>query len=131
MATIKYEREGGHRVDEIAWHAQDLQIVERPNGPVAAALLAAGIGILVLGLLTVLSEQSTGIHDWLQFKDRVGPLSGKTTMAVVAYVVSWAALTPLLWRRNVSLDLALVASSMLIAAGFVGTFPKFFQLFPL
>ena len=131
MTTIRYERAGGRPVDEIAWQAQELQIVERPNGPVAAALLAAGVGIFVLGLLTVLGEQSTGIHDWLQFKDRVGPLSGKTTMAVVAYVASWAALTPLLWRRSVSLNPVLIISAVLIAGGFIGTFPKFFQLFPL
>ena len=30
----------------------------RPNGPVAAAVLATGIGALVLGVLTVLSEAS-------------------------------------------------------------------------
>jgi len=131
MATIRYEREGGRTVDEIAWQAQELEIVGRPNGPAAAALLAAGVGIFVLGLLTVLSEQSTGIHDWLQFKDRVGPLSGKTTMAVVAYVVSWVVFTPILWTRDVGLGLVIVVSSALIAAGFVGTFPEFFLLFPL
>jgi hypothetical protein len=131
MATIRIQRADGKTVDDIAWQAEELEIVERPNGPAAAALLAAGIGLLVLGLLTVLAEQSTGIKDWLQFKDRVGPLSGKTTMAVVAYIVSWAALTPLLWRRNVDLSLVLIGSAVLVAAGFLGTFPKFFQLFPI
>jgi len=32
-----------------------------------------------------LDEASTGVHDFLQFNDRVGPLSGKTIFAVIAY----------------------------------------------
>lgn len=131
MANIRVQREGGRTVDEIQWAAEQLEIVERPNGPAAAALIAAGIGVFFLGLFTVLSEQSTGMHDWLQFKDRVGPLSGKTVMAVVAYVVSWAFLAPVLWKRNVNLNNALIITGVLIAGGFIGTFPKFFQLFPL
>jgi hypothetical protein len=35
-----------------------LHLDERPDGPGAAAMMAAGIGILVLGLFTLLSEAS-------------------------------------------------------------------------
>jgi hypothetical protein len=59
----------------------------RPNGPVAAVLLATGIGSLVLDVLVVLAEASTSFKDSLACSDRVGPLAGKTTWAVVAFVV--------------------------------------------
>ena len=54
------------------------QEVDRPAGPVAAALLATGIGAFTLGLFTTLSEASTGIHDFLAFTDEVGPRSGSS-----------------------------------------------------
>ena len=104
-------------------------MVERATGPVAAALLATGIGAFVLGLLTTLSEASEDIHDFLEFSDDVGPLSGKTILAVAAYFASWAVLHAL-WRRDDRpLRPILVATAALIALGILGTFPTFFQAF--
>jgi hypothetical protein len=62
----------------------ELHDIDRPTGPVAAAVLAAEVGIFFLGLLTTLSEASVGVHDFLDFYDKVGPLSGKTILAVAA-----------------------------------------------
>ena len=107
----------------------ELREIDRPTGPVAAAVLATGIGAFVLGLLTTLSEASTGIHDFLEFSDDVGPLSGKTILAVVAYVVSWAGLHAAWRRRNPALRPVLIATAVLIALGILGTFPTFFQAF--
>ena len=129
MATIRFERPDGRTIDEVEWKAEELAIVEQPNGPAAAALIAAGIGAFVLGLLTVLNEASTDIHDWLTFRDRVGPLSGKTTVAGIAYVVSWVALAPLLWRKDVPMNIVLILTGVLLVLGFIGTFPEFFTLF--
>lgn len=101
----------------------------KPNGPVAAVMLATGIGTLVLGILTVLSEASEGIHEFLEFSERVGPLSGKTIFAAIAFAVSWGGLHLALRDREVEwrpLTIALVA---LVAIGLVLTFPPFFQLF--
>jgi len=129
MTRIKYEREGGGKVDEIAWQAQELKVVERPNGPAAAAMIAGGIGVLVLGFLTTLSEASTGAHDFLQFWNNVGPLSGKVLIAVGEFLGSWLVLAPLLWKRTVVLNTVFLVAAVLIAGGFIGTFPKFFELF--
>ena len=130
MATIRFEREGGKAVDEIQWQAQDLSITEKPNGPAAAAMIAAGIGVLVLGILTVLAEANADIKtDILDIKSRVGPLSGKTTFAVLAYFVSWAALAPVLWRQKLAWNTVVIITAVLVVAGFIGTYPKFFQLF--
>jgi len=129
LANIRVVREGGETRDEIVWQAQELDIHERPNGPAVAAIIAAAIGVFVLGLLTTLSEANTDIHDFLDIKNRVGPLSGKTTFAVVAYLFAWAALAPVLWKRTVPFANAMLVAAILIALGFIGTFPKFFQLF--
>lgn len=129
MAGVKVEGTGSRGVDEIRWKAEGLEVVERPNGPAAAAILAAGIGALTLGILTTLAEANTGAKDWLQFQDRVGPLSGKVIVSMIAYVISWAVLAPLMWRRNLPFGVMALATALLLTGGFVGTFPKFFQLF--
>jgi hypothetical protein len=111
------------------YRLEEPQAVERPTGPVAAALLATGIGAFVLGLLTTLSEASEDIHDFLEFSADVGPLSGKTILAVAAYFASWAVLH-VLWRRDDRpLRPILIATAVLIALGVLGTFPTFFQAF--
>jgi hypothetical protein len=110
----------------VTTHVED---VDRPTGPVAAAVLAAGIGGFVLGLLTTLNEASTGVHDFLEFDKDVGPLSGKTVIAVIAYFVSWAVLHGLWRRQNPVLRPILIATVVLIAIGVLGTFPTFFQAF--
>lgn len=107
----------------------DLDSIDRPTGPVAAAVLATGIGAFTLGLFTTLSEASTGVHDFLEFSDDVGPLSGKTILAVVAYFGSWAVLHALWRRQNKALRPIVVATAVLVALGILGTFPTFFQAF--
>jgi len=129
MATIRVQRRDNRTIDEIEWKAEELEIVEQPNGPAVAALLAAGVGVFVLGLLTTLAEANTDVADWLNFKNRVGPLSGKTIMAVAAYMASWAVFAPLLWKRSIAMNTVLIVTAVLVAAGFIGTFPKFFELF--
>ena len=109
--------------------ASQLEEIERPTGPVAAAVLATGIGAFVLGLLTTLNEASTGVHDFLEFDQDVGPLSGKTIVAVIAYFASWAILHGLWRRQNQALRPMLLATAVLIALGILGTFPTFFQAF--
>jgi len=129
MAGVNVEGSKSRAVDEIRWKAEGLEVAERPNGPAAAAILAAGIGSLVLGILTTMAEANTGLRGWLQFQDRVGPLSGKVIVSMIAYVISWAVLVPLLWRRNLPFSLMALATALLLTGGFIGTFPKFFQLF--
>ena len=107
----------------------ELEEIDRPTGPVAAAVLATGIGAFVLGLLTTLSEASTGVHDFLEFDEGVGPLSGKTIIAVIAYFASWALLHGLWRRQDPALRPILIATAVLIVLGILGTFPTFFQAF--
>jgi hypothetical protein len=106
-----------------------LEDIERPTGPVAAAVLATGIGAFVLGLLTTLNEASTDLSDFLRFDEDVGPLSGKTILAAAAYLVSWALLHGLWRRQSPRLQPFLIATAVLIALGVLGTFPTFFEAF--
>lgn len=101
----------------------------KPNGPVAAVMLAAGIGAVVLGLFTVLSEASEGIHDFLEWSERVGPLSGKTCLAAIAFLGSWGGLHAALRHREIEWRPLIATTIVLIAIALVLTFPPFFQLF--
>ena len=103
--------------------------VERSEGPAVAALLAVGIGAFVLGLLTTLAEASTTIREWLQLTDAVGPLSGKTTFAVIAWLIAWGVLHLALRERARLTTGVLVTTGVLLALGLLGTFPVFFELF--
>jgi hypothetical protein len=102
---------------------------EPPSGPPAALILAGGIGVFCMGLVTTLGEASTGIADGLQWNDRVGPLSGKTLITVIVFAVAWALLTGLWRRANPPLRSITIASAVLVVLGLVGTFPTFFQAF--
>ena len=106
-----------------------ITFADRPEGPIAAAIIAGGIGAAALGVVTTLAEASTRVSDWLAWSDRVGPLSGKTILAVVVWLVAWAILHVALRRRPYETRRALVVSLILIALGVLGTFPTFFQLF--
>jgi hypothetical protein len=102
---------------------------EPPSGPAAALILAGGIAVFCMGLVTTLGEASTGIADALQWNDRVGPLSGKTLITVIVFALAWAALTGVWRRANPPLRSITIASTVLIVLGLVGTFPTFFQAF--
>jgi hypothetical protein len=108
---------------------EGLDALDRPAGPAAAAILATGIGAFVLGLLTTLNEASTDIHDFLELDKEVGPLSGKTTFAVVAYVVAWGVLHGVWRRQSPPLRPILILTAILIGLGILGTFPTFFVAF--
>lgn len=84
---------------------------------------------LAMGVVTTLAEASTSIADALNWYDRVGPLSGKTIVAVAVWLVAWAVLHMTLRRKAYETTHALIVSLILIALGVIGTFPTFFQAF--
>jgi hypothetical protein len=98
-------------------------------GKALAAMVAAGVGSAALGVLTTLAELSPGLKNVLNFYDPVGPLSGKTTVAVVIWLIAWYALAHRWHARPPVMKSALIATFVLIGVGVVGTFPPFFELF--
>jgi hypothetical protein len=121
-----------NRDAETAPELADLHLVEKPDGPGAAGILAAGIGIFVLGLLTTLNEMSEGIHSFLDGFDGdggVGPLSGKTILATVAFFVSWAILWGLWRNKNIDIKRTFWIGLGLGLVGTVLMFPPVFRAF--
>lgn len=105
------------------------QASDRPEGPVVAAILAGGVGCFALGVFTTLSEASTSFADNLAWSDKVGPLSGKTIMTVIVWLLSWAILHAVYRNRPAAIGRALTIALVLIGLGVLLTFPTFFQLF--
>ena len=102
---------------------------DKPFWPVAAALLAAGFGVLVLGFLTTLAEASSAAKDWLTFKKAVGPLSGKTLVSVGAWLISWIVLAVGLRGKEISQRTVYWLTGVMVALGLLGTLPTFFDKF--
>lgn len=101
---------------------------ETHNGPIAAAMLAAGIGCFFLGLTTSLAQGSKAVGGLLNFYNPVGPLGGKTLVAIVLWSVAWALLASKWRNQAVNFGKIYKMTLILVALGFLGTFPLFFDL---
>jgi uncharacterized membrane protein YdcZ (DUF606 family) len=102
---------------------------KKPSGAAAAALLSAATGTVVLGVMTVAAEANAGFRNALAWVKAAGPLSGKTFVALIAWVVSWIILGTV-WRgKDLRLTPILVISAGLLVLGLLFTFPPFFDLF--
>jgi len=117
---------------EAAPELAPLDLADKPDGPGAAANSAAGIAIFVLGFLTTFAVISTSIHDFLldwEWGQGVGPLAGKSTLASIAFFVSWGGFH-LLWRdKDVDIKKVFAIGLVLGLLGALGTFPPFFEAF--
>jgi hypothetical protein len=117
-AKIETKMERGERVG-----------IMKPNGPAAAAILSAGAGTFTIGLVTSLAEAFAGLRAALVWYGPSGPLSGKTGVAIIVWLVVWAALASV-WRgRNVNIGRVLTWTFVLLLVGFLGTFPPIFEAF--
>jgi hypothetical protein len=98
------------------------------NGPIVAAMLAAGIGCFVLGLMVSLGQGSKAISDILNLYNPVGPLGGKTIVAVVVWLIAWGVLASKWKDRSADFGKVYKVTLILVALGLLGTFPLFFDL---
>jgi len=109
--------------------AQDLN--EKVNGPVSAALLAGGIGSAAMGLITLIYEinDKSAFAKAMAWNKGVGGLSGKSSLAIIIFFVSWAILH-YLWKDKET-DFARISSIAiaLLIVGLLGTFPPVWHLF--
>ena len=99
------------------------------NGAAPAAVLTVGIGCFVLGLITTLAAASRPVATALAFYGPAGPLSGKSTLAVVVWLVAWAVFHKRWKNTQVNFSGVFVATLIPIALGLLGTFPPFFERF--
>ena len=121
-----------HHDAEIAPEIAALKLEDKPDGPGAAAMVAAGIGVFTLGLTIILAELSTAIHDFLeafQGSRGVGTLAGKSSVAMIVWLGSWAALH-YAWRdKDIEIKKMFNVGLVLGLIGALFTFPPFFELF--
>ncbi len=96
-----------------------------PNGPGAAAILAAGIGYAAMGILALTIDASDPIKKFLIFYNPSGPLSGVTTLAIAVWLLSWYALNLRWGTKTVALGKINVAAFIGLAIGLLLTFPPF------
>lgn len=103
-------------------------IADIPNGPGAAAILAAGIGSATLGILAVAGDASPAINSMLNFYSPTGALSGVTTITIVVWLAAWFVLFRLWRKRTVALAGVNLAALAMLGVGFLLTFPPFMDL---
>jgi hypothetical protein len=94
-----------------------------PNGPGAAAILAAGIGSAALGILALANDAFPTVNKLLIFYGPTGGLSGVSTLAVVIWLVAWFILARRWSTATVQMARVNMISFALLAVGVLLTFP--------
>lgn len=102
--------------------------LDMPNGPGAAAILAAGVGALALGVFALAGDASPAIKSALAIWRPTGALSGVSSAAVLVWLAAWFGLFRR-WRlREVNLGAVNAAAFAMLIAGLLLTFPPFMDL---
>src|SRR5689334_6229467 len=106
----------------VTLHPQEtpVHLQTSPNGRAAAALLAAGIGCLALGALSVLSSVFDPLSEALKFYGLADDISGVSTLAIAAWLLSWFLLHRRWKQLQVHFPWVLAVTLLLIALGLLG-----------
>ena len=99
-----------------------------PNGPGAAAILAAGIGCAAVGILAFAGDASPAIGKALNIYNPAGTLSGVSTLAIVIWLVAWFVLARMWASKTVAIGKVNLAAFAGLAIGLLLTFPPFIDL---
>ena len=101
-----------------------------PNGPAWAAILAAGVGCVTLGLLVDLAEAFKSVSNRLNLYNPTGDLSGKTLVAIVIWLIVWGVLHARWKNRRIECPKRIMAVTLIfIVLALIAVFPPFFGLF--
>jgi hypothetical protein len=98
------------------------------NGPIAAAVLACGIGCFALGVLAVAGDGSKRLAAALNLYNPTGPLAGVTTVAIAIWLVCWAVLAARWKNKNLAFGKVSALAFLFLALGLLLTFPPFGDL---
>ena len=98
------------------------------TGPGAAAILAAGVGSLALGVCAFAADAIPAIGHAFIFWPPTGALSGVTLTAIAVWLVSWFGLSRRWGARDVNLIGVNVAAFAMLIAALLLTFPPFMDL---
>ena len=96
------------------------------SGAATAAFLAAGIGAFALGLLVILNE--AGVYAAPTLYGPAGGVSGRTTFAVIIWLVSWVVLHRRWKGRQIDARRVHTLTFVLVALGLLLTLPPVWGL---
>jgi hypothetical protein len=108
---------------------KSLDSTAMPNGSGAAAVLAAGIGSLLVAVFALLADQMSAVKKMMVLYKPTGPLSGVTTCAVVIWLVVWMVLDRRWRTRDVPLGRIVTVAVTLLGLSVLLTFPPVADLF--
>lgn len=97
------------------------------NGAAVAALVAAGIGAFAMGFVVILNE--AGLFSAPSLYGPTGGVSGRTTMAVVIWLIAWGILHRQWKDREMEPRRAFTLTFVLIGLGVLFTFPPVWSIF--
>lgn len=100
-----------------------MTVEQQPTGPGAAAILAAGIGSLALGVFAFAGDAVPALSRAFSFWQPTGALSGVTITAIVVWLVSWFVLSRRWTQRDVRLGPVNAAAFAMLAVALLLTFP--------
>ena len=98
-----------------------------PGGIAVAALMAALLGMLTLAVVNVFTAASKGFNAWVHSVGKlwmpgaegIGPYSGKETISLVVWIVSWVVLHFALRRKDMEVSRWLIV--FLVGVGIATT----------
>ena len=96
------------------------------NGAALASFLGAGIGAFAMGFFVILNE--AGMFTAPTLYAPAGGVSGRTTFAVVAWLIAWGLLHSRWKGRQMDARRVFAATLVLIGLGIVATFPPVWAL---
>ena len=99
-----------------------------PNGPIAAAILSAGIACFTLGIATFAADKSKAINALMNIYPPSGALTGETTIAIIIWLLVWVILAKLWRTASRSLRSINIAAFVLLFLGLLFTFPPFIDV---
>ena len=99
------------------------------TGPAAAAMISGAIGTFVIGLLTTGAVIFDGLRQALNWWNPAGPLTGKTGVGVVVWLISWALLNTVWKDKEYDLRRAFLITLIFVSVGVILTFPPVFEAF--
>jgi hypothetical protein len=111
MATARYSHPVAH---------------DGANGAAMASVLGAGIGAFAMGAIVLLNE--AGLFAVPALYGPAGGVSGRTTLAMVLWLITWSVLHARWKAREIDPGRVLAMTLILVIAGVIGTFPPVWGL---
>lgn len=99
---------------------------DEPNGSAMASFLGAGIGAFAMSVVVLLGE--AGIFSAPTLYAPAGGVSGRTTLAIIVWLIAWGLLHHRWKGREIASQRVYLVTLILIGLGILGTFPPVWGL---